>query len=98
MTTSTLITLAPAELQDLVERAAERGAAKALAAAAADQSFGTLELEKLLNKRGSALREWLRRHPSFPRRRVGRKLVFDRAAVDRWLAEHRPACASASRP
>lgn len=52
-------------------------------------TFGTPELERILGKRGSALREWLRRHPSFPRRRAGRKLVFDRAAVERWCEDNR---------
>lgn len=54
-------------------------------------TLGTRELEGLLNKKGSTLREWLRRHPEFPRQRAGRKLLFDRAAVDRWLEENTPA-------
>jgi len=65
-----------AEVRELrrAVRAAEEGA-----------TFGTPELERMTGKRGSALREWLRRHPSFPRRKVGRKLVFERVAVERWF-------------
>lgn len=51
----------------------------------------TLTMEQLRVKLGKptrgALHTWLSRHPSFPRRKVGERLVFDREAVDAWLAK-----------
>ena len=68
---------------------------RALQARDEGATFGTPELEHMTGKKGSALREWLRRHPSFPRLKVGRKLVFSRVDVERYFEAHgRPGGAS----
>ncbi len=36
----------------------------------------------------SAFKMFLARHPDLPREKAGRRLVFDEAALDRWLAAH----------
>lgn len=51
-------------------------------------TMGSAELARLLKKSPGALSVFLTRHPSFPRRKVGSKLLFDRDKVDAWLEAH----------
>lgn len=39
----------------------------------------------------TAFKMFLSRHADLPRQKAGRRLVFDAAALDRWLAERYPA-------
>ncbi len=61
---------------------------EAMLAGATPRKLDSAALGKLLNKSGPALRMWLARHPSFPREKVGARLMFDEKAVREWLAQH----------
>lgn len=92
----TMVTLPPAmaeflapllhEVQAAAERGAEKGARKVLDELR-PRKLDMQTLAQKLCKTPSALKTWLSRHPSFPREKVGGKLVFDEGKVDAWLAE-----------
>lgn len=51
-------------------------------------TMDSAEVGGMLKKSPGALLAFLSRNPSFPHKKVGKRLVFDRLAVERWIDEH----------
>ena len=92
----TIIQLSPEQLEQMMERAAERGATRAAAAKARPAKLDSKAAALLLGKvheDGSAnlqsLNAFLGRHADCPVERVGRRLVFDRVKLEQWIAQRR---------
>lgn len=62
-----------------------RQAPRKLTSAEAAARCGRLRADGTPNK--EAFKTFLARNPDLPRERAGRRLIFDEAALERWLAE-----------
>jgi hypothetical protein len=81
-----------AELSLLVEQAAERGAARALARQHEAEVLDSTGACRVLGKvypdgrpNLASLKSFLVRHPDCPVQRVGRRLVFSKVALEEWM-------------
>lgn len=88
-----VVILTPAQLLALVSEDRERTLAewhrrrspRKLTTAQAAVRCGRVRPDGTANQ--AAFKAFLARHPDLPREKAGRRLVFDEAALDRWLAE-----------
>lgn len=87
-----VVILTPAQLQALISEDRERTltewqrrqASRKLTSEQAAMRCGRVRPDGTANQ--AAFKTFLARHPDLPREKAGRRLVFDEAALDHWLA------------
>lgn len=83
-----LVHMTEDDLRQLVEQAAERGAARVLASQK-PLGLNSAEAARLLGKSPAAFKQFLARHPDFPREKAGKRLLFEETRIKAWLAAPR---------
>jgi len=84
---ASLISQLLASLEERMERAAYRGYKRAACEVAQADEIGSEDAAKILGKPTvNALRQFMQR-AAVPHRRVGRRLLFSRAALLAWIEE-----------